>query len=779
MFWFWNKNTAELTNFDSTINTVKSFLWTKEWEKARNTLHELREKEKTAYETSLKDVTDESKKADLLNQFNQKNTTIDTIEAELQKNEEASKISLPPETPASEKSQETPTVQKPQESTPSENTQETPISQIPQEGTTPTSTPTPKPNTSLFSFWNKKVDYEKIHSFWDAVKAIKILLWTKEWEKARNAIAEIREKEKGSYNASIKELTDENEKLKLKKEFDNNSRTIDILEAKLKVKEQIDKDAQAQELFKLKYKKIKEEINTLSKSNRLQEALLLLSSFFEENKGNLAVVKFFDTEKKKIMKLMDAERKREEAKLKQNAETEAMKLVGETLEKKEIKDEDNQEEKKWGTFDLFSPVKAWLKMYSTITEWLQKKKLIDEVTKLIEVENQVNMEVARNKLEKIHQWLIKELSVSNIEWYEFFWKILGADRITGDTFWFQDEKEKYDFFLWDATGHWVKAGLIVSLLSRLFSKYVAWSYLTKLVMEINNWLKQDLQSRNFITGIFFEISKSDINRIRFVGMGHEPILVYRAKEKKVERMIPWWLAAGIRIIKDEVSVKEKDIVMESDDILVCYSDGIVEARNVESVLYWVDKIQESLQKVAPIEKNLGKIYSFLIDEVKAFHGGSKFDDDATIIILRKNDAKDIIKKNDNYLDEVAKKEGLGKFAMRKFVGKTKEEVEKELEKIRKQKELESIIKNLETLYYTGEILKLKQEAIRFIKAGFIHKKINFYLKKAIANENVYKIEQKNKKIAARYSVLQELLKKWDYSSVIKDCNEIIAKEWNI
>jgi hypothetical protein len=74
---------------------------------------------------------------------------------------------------------------------------------------------------------------------------------------------------------------------------------------------------------------------------------------------------------------------------------------------------------------------------------------------------------------------------------------------------------------------------------------------------------------------------------------------------------------------------------------------------------------------------------------------------------------------------------------------------------------------------------LKQEAIRFIKEWFIHPKINKYLKLAIANETKYKVEQKNKKIESKYNVLKELMKKWDYITVIKECNEIIAKDGNI
>ena len=75
-------------------------------------------------------------------------------------------------------------------------------------------------------------------------------------------------------------------------------------------------------------------------------------------------------------------------------------------------------------------------------------------------------------------------------------------------------------------------------------------------------------------------------------------------------------------------------------------------------------------------------------------------------------------------------------------------------------------------------MQLKQEAIRYIKEWYIDKKINNYLKKALENENKYKIEQKNIKMQNKYNVLIWLYKKWDYDTVIKEVEDIILKDWN-
>ncbi len=107
--------------------------------------------------------------------------------------------------------------------------------------------------------------------------------------------------------------------------------------------------------------------------------------------------------------------------------------------------------------------------------------------------------------------------------------------------------------------------------------------------------------------------------------------------------------------------------------------------------------------------------------------------------------------------------------------KNEQEIKEELEKIKKKKQIKHIVSILENLYITWEILKLKEEATRFIKDWYIDAKINYYLKKAIANETKYKIAQKSQKLENRYNTLLELYKSWDYTTVIKECQDIIIK----
>jgi hypothetical protein len=632
----------------------------------------------------------------------------------------------------------------------------------------------------MFPFFKKqKIDTKEIKEYRGAIKAINIFILLYEWEKARQAIKEVEIKEKESLNIFLdkfrKNNSDEWKKVKNKliKENLKRFKELETLKNKIELKEKKYTDKKDNERFAIRFSKIKAEIKILIWKKKNSEALSFLKNFLEENKDKPKVIDFYNKQKKIISKSIEKGRTKAEDKIKQNAKAEALNLIWETAK---FEKEENKKEKE---LSFFQRLKETLNLYKKLKDKIKKNKLLDEVNMLIEEDSKVNNDIAAKKLAHIHKWLIKELSDDNVLWYNLYWKILWADKISWDTFWLYSDKNKYNFFLWDATGHGIRAWFIITLLSRFFNTYVKNNDLQTLTYEINNWLKQDLQSRNFITWVFFELQKKKIEELNFVWMWHEPILIYRTKAQKVEKIIPGWLAAGIRKIKDKAHVKVKQIYLENNDILLVYSDWIVENKNAVWELYWLDRLQKAFNKIALFDPDINRIYEYIISDIQTFKWWSDFLDDASILLLKRNNLKDIQSEWSDYIKNLSIKEWLWRGEIKKLHWKTKEQIDKEINAIKKGKETKRIIKILENLYYTWEVLKLKQEAIRFIREGFIHKKINFYLKKAIDNEKKYRVEQKNMKVGNKYNILKELEKKWEYDTVIKEIEEIITKDGNI
>ncbi len=627
----------------------------------------------------------------------------------------------------------------------------------------------------------KNIQIDKIHTLSDALKAIKTYIYLLEWENAHSAIEDVKNKETEAFRELEHKIKDDFKELqKQRKIFEKNMLNIWKIEKQYEIKKIKHERKIDAERFKIRFSSIKKEIKKLSGQWKNNEALNLLTHFLEENTGRTEVVTYYAKEKKRILKNIKKGQKKDKKKIRDNAELEAIRLAGLTLktkqEEKEKKAEENEEKKQ----QKFLYRILWkIDFHKKLKEKYQRKKLIEEVKILIEEESKAKQEIATKKLENIHKWLVKELEKKDMLWFDIYGKILGSDKISWDSFGLVETKEKYNFYIWDATGHGVRAGLIVSILSKTFQEEAKKDDIINLTLTVNNTLKENLQSKNFVTGMFFELDKNYKNAFNVSWMWHEPLLIFRMKEQKIERVIAGWLAWGIRLIKKAEDIKPKTLEIQDGDIVMTYSDWLLEAKWETWKIYGLDKLEETFLSSAQANTEIKEIYQDVIEDLKLYRGGTSFEDDTTILMFRRNSMKDVVQSESEEIEKLKAKEGLSRKDVRRLAWKTKWELEGELIAIKKERQTQHIILLLKWLYMTGEFLKLKEEATRYIKEGFIHKDINFYMKKAIENEEKYRIKQKNTKMENKYNVLVELMKKKDYTTVIQECNEIIAKDWNV
>jgi serine phosphatase RsbU (regulator of sigma subunit) len=633
----------------------------------------------------------------------------------------------------------------------------------------------------MFGTKKQHIKVENVHTLKDALRAIKWYIYIQEWTKTESALKQIIEKEQEAFSELEYKIKDDFHELqKQRKIFEKNKNLISKLEKECEIKKIKYERKIEWERFKVRFNSIKKEIKKLWGLWKNNEALNLLTHFFEDNQQRTEVVTFYSKEKKKILRNIKKGQKKDRKKIQDNAELEAIKLAWLTLKDKRNKKqdlEDKKNEKKQNSFH--SRIINKLNFHKWLREKHARKKLIDEVKILIEEEWKAKQEIAEKKLENIHKWLVKELEKTTMLGFDLYWKILGSDKISWDSFGFVETKNKYNFYIWDATGHGVRAWLIVSILSKTFQEQAQKDDIINLTYTVNNTLKENLQSKNFVTGIFFELDKNYKNVFNVSWMGHEPLLIYRSQTKTIERIIAWGLAWGIRLIKQVEDIKPKALELYHNDIVITYSDWVLEAKWETGKIYGLEKLEQIFLSSAQANTDIRAIYNDIIEDLKLYRWGTSFEDDTTMLMFRRNPLKDIMNADSEEIEKIKVKENLSRKDVRRLEWKTKWELEGELLEIKKEKQTQHIIVILKWLYMTWEFLKLKEEATRYIKEWFIHKDINFYLRKAIDNEEKYIISQRNTKMENKYNVLAELMKKKDFNTVIQECNEIIAKDWNV
>ncbi len=560
-------------------------------------------------------------------------------------------------------------------------------------------------------------------------------------------------------------------------------------EEKLRKMIDVCEDQRAKQFTRLEIERVRWEIHmevTVIKShikkNEITQAYHLAKKLLSSHHDSKEAIDILN----KTQNLYNKSKTKEDHRLEDEKKREKfLREVGVTMKKKE--DEKNEEDEK-KKFNIMSRFRGF---YTDIVnknkernEYLKRQKSLRSIEQLLlrtgsisKVNNDENSEEIMTIMES---GLTKDIGNFKIDGYEFFGKIIGKDKIVGDTFGTYKDGTKTIFYFGDATGHGVQAGLTVSILTKIFFEQAKKiKGITELFFEVNNKLKDSLKGKVFVTAIFFE-HESMGGKLRYIGAGHDPMVYYHAKTWQVDKIIPGGLATGVRKIVNVGSIKLKELLMEDNDIFVGYTDGILEARNPMNELYWFERLRANIERSAPKSNGSpSQLYKFIMQDVKEFMGNGIFMDDVSCFVFKRNSNLDVIS-NKTELDALLMElDNSNRTIKLDLHGKTRAEIQEEIRKDKHRQELHLRLLNMEQLYKIGELARLKQEITYCYKNGFIDDKMDFYLKKIIKNEDKVKSMKLEDRLERKYEMLRELYDKGEYAIVIREVYDVIYKNGNI
>lgn len=632
----------------------------------------------------------------------------------------------------------------------------------------------------MHSFYYKEktglsIDLSSVRTVKDTFIVINDFAKSYNFTKALEALSELRNKETNSFEAILWDQTiGQKDKDRLLKKFRKFESTLNILEKKVNESRfKYEKAAHLKDL-KIRNVQIDKQLHTLLTQRNFDEAFALLESYKKWLWNDIDKYAIF-CEKWKF-KLLRAKQKFSWAKKKkQDLLEQAKNMLWEQIDDlpEDLLSEDENRN------SLYSFFKTYYDKYRYINKTRNDRLLLDNIESLLKSSKNIKEDVIKSKLEKVHSGLVKDTDWIFIDWYAIYWKTLWADKISWDTFGFYDYNKWKRFFIWDATWHWVKAGFMISLLTSSFHNLVNLiPTLKELVVTLNNKLKQDLQSWNFITSIFFELLYSDKNNIHFIWMWHEPMFFYKKASLSVDKVYPGWIAAWMTNLKDQAFLKEKTISFELWDVLLLYTDWVVEARNENWDMFSMDRLKDVFFKATWLHSDVKDIYNYIYNDLTNFVSKTKFYDDVTIIVIKRDNKKESLQE-EKLIENILEKEQVSKKFAKKLKWKSREQIENFLKLKRKERELSSILKNLKAIFKTWDLVSLKKESQRYIKEGFIHKDIVKYLQYSIENEAFAKIEQQNMRLQNKYETLVKLLKAGQHETVLEEASNVILNEWKI
>ncbi|MDH4198899.1 MAG: SpoIIE family protein phosphatase [Spirochaetia bacterium] len=209
-------------------------------------------------------------------------------------------------------------------------------------------------------------------------------------------------------------------------------------------------------------------------------------------------------------------------------------------------------------------------------------------------------------------------------------KIMGGDFYDFESF----PKGDFSFLIADVSGKSLPAALFMaitnSIIKTLIQDYRAPGDLIK---RANDLVYKNSHSGMFVTLFYLYLDTME-RVIRFSSAGHNEQFIYRSKTDEFIFLEARGRPLGVTSTQSHGPFLENSIVYEEDDLVVLYTDGIVEAINENKEQFGIDRFMALVKTLK--KKRVQEMADEIFREVTLFAGSEPQFDDFTLLILKMN-----------------------------------------------------------------------------------------------------------------------------------------------
>ncbi|MCK9608554.1 MAG: PAS domain S-box protein [Methylomonas sp.] len=246
---------------------------------------------------------------------------------------------------------------------------------------------------------------------------------------------------------------------------------------------------------------------------------------------------------------------------------------------------------------------------------------------------EVELAIAQNEI-RIAQQIQATLSPSSAIKTDNF-AITGlcvpADKVGGDYYdYFFRNETHLDIVIADVSGHSIGPALfMVETRSALRAQHNLSITPAETLGILNKFLFNDLNNADYFITLFYMQVDQIGRQIKYANAGHPPpILLNRLRNDFIE-LDADGLIVGIR---QEVMFEEKSISLVDGDVILFYTDGLIEAESPQQEFFGLERVKRIFLENShlPPQAIIDALYAAL----KRFCQKSRFDDDITLMVFK-------------------------------------------------------------------------------------------------------------------------------------------------
>jgi len=197
-------------------------------------------------------------------------------------------------------------------------------------------------------------------------------------------------------------------------------------------------------------------------------------------------------------------------------------------------------------------------------------------------------------------------------------------------------RQKIALLIYDVSGHGIPAALIAAMAKMLFAHCLEKTDSPAEVFDmVNRQLCNCIKSEQYLTA-FLGIIDPVNNVMTYSRAGHVPPLVFHATTGSISRLDAKGFFIGHPVLLSIVEYCNETILLERNDKILFYTDGLTEGSNQQGKLFGSDRLRQAYQKCGHLD--VDTIISEVVADQEEFRQGTPLRDDFTMLCIQIGDS---------------------------------------------------------------------------------------------------------------------------------------------
>ncbi|MEA3465410.1 MAG: SpoIIE family protein phosphatase [Thermodesulfobacteriota bacterium] len=205
-----------------------------------------------------------------------------------------------------------------------------------------------------------------------------------------------------------------------------------------------------------------------------------------------------------------------------------------------------------------------------------------------------------------------------------------AKQVGGDYYDFIVQPPNLDIVIADVSGHNIGAALLMAEARTFIQARAQQLPSSQAILDVlNRFMHDDLTKAELFITMFYLQYNSDKQQISYANAGHNHPLILRKGSKTFEELDTEGLILGII---NDVTFEQRHCPLNTGDLLMLYTDGIIEAENNLEEMFGMEQLKSAILENADLSAQ--EIIDNTMSLARMFQGRRHFNDDVTIVVLK-------------------------------------------------------------------------------------------------------------------------------------------------